>query len=54
MPDDTDYQGYYKITPMPGPSETHFPCSCGVLIWDVEAHVAYHQRHGELCTVENS
>ena len=52
MTEETGYEGYYEITDKTGPAEPDFHCSCGVVVWGVEAHIVHHQRHGEVCTVK--
>ena len=49
---ETGYEGYYTITDQLQSAETQLQCSCGVLIWDVDGHVHFHQSLGHLCTVE--
>jgi hypothetical protein len=46
---ETAYEGVYEITDQVGPRDSNFECSCGVLIWDIAAHIRYHTRYGELC-----
>lgn len=49
---DTSFEGYFEITDQTGPSESNYECSCGSLIWDINAHVNFHRLLGQLCKVE--
>lgn len=51
MTKDAGY-GYFEITNQTRPGDSNLECSCGVVIWNVELHVKFHQLLGHAVTVE--